>query len=134
MDLNDFFQSMKFTIRYIEDPTRRSGMRNSQHSRTTNILIINQCPSIEIISDRNKAGMFHYGQRLCQPFVVSLDAGTINRTQTQHGSQWLTVGTPRIQDDPITAACRTRETASGMVMKYRFISLWVTVSGSPCFN
>ncbi len=106
-------------------------MRNSQYSRTANILIINQRPSIETTSDRDKTIAC---QGMCQPFVVSFDAGTINRTQTQHGTQWLSVGTPRIQDDPITAACRTRETASGMVMKYRFISLWVTVSGSPCFN
>ena len=87
---------MKASIRYVEDPACRSGMRNSQRSRTTNILIINQRPSIETISDRNKAIPC---QRSRQPFIVSLDAGTINRPQTQHGSQWLTVGAPRIQDN-----------------------------------
>ena len=98
---------MKLAISYVEDPTCphtnrvgvgacRSGMRNSQCSRTTNILIINQRPSIETTSDRDKAMTC---QGMCQPFVVSLDAGTINRTQTQHGSQWLTVGASRIQDN-----------------------------------
>jgi len=88
---------MKFTIRDIEHPTHRSGMRNSQHSCTANVFIINKRPSIETISDRNKAIAC---QCMCQPFVVSLDAGTINRPQAQHGTQWLTVGVPRIQDDP----------------------------------
>jgi hypothetical protein len=46
---------MKPAIRYVEDPTRCSGMRNSQRSRTTNIFIINQRPPIETISDRDKA-------------------------------------------------------------------------------
>ena len=69
---------MKLAIGYIEDPTCRGRMRNSQYSRTTNILIINQRPSIETISDRDKAIAC---QGMCQPFVVSLDAGTINRTQ-----------------------------------------------------
>jgi hypothetical protein len=72
-------------------------MRNSQRSRTTNVLIINQRPSIETLSDRDKAIAC---QGMSQPFVVSLDAGTINRPQAQHGTQWLTVGVPRIQDDP----------------------------------
>jgi hypothetical protein len=41
---------MKPAIGYVEDPACRSGMRNSQRSRTANILIINQRPSIETIS------------------------------------------------------------------------------------
>ena len=63
---------------------------------STNILIINQRPSIETISDRDKAVTC---QGMSQPFVVSLDAGAINRPQTQHGSQRLTVGALRIQDN-----------------------------------
>ena len=46
---------MKPAIGYVEYQARDSGMRNSQRSRTTYILIINQCPSIELISDRDKA-------------------------------------------------------------------------------
>jgi hypothetical protein len=46
---------MKPAIGYVEYPTRRSGMRNSQRSRPTNVLIINQRPSIETVSDRDKA-------------------------------------------------------------------------------
>ena len=46
---------MKPAIGDIEYSTRRSGMRNGQRSRTTNILIINQRPSIETIADRDKA-------------------------------------------------------------------------------
>ena len=69
---------MKCTISYVEDPTCCGRMRNSQNSRTTHIFIINQGPPIETISDRDKAIPC---QGMCQPFVVSPDAGTINRTQ-----------------------------------------------------
>jgi hypothetical protein len=48
---------MKPAIRYIEYPTRRSGMRNSQRRRTANVLIINQRPAIETIFNRNKRKM-----------------------------------------------------------------------------
>jgi hypothetical protein len=55
---------MKPAIRYVEYPTRRSGMRNNQRSRTTNVLIINQRPPIETVSDRDKRKM---GDRYCVP-------------------------------------------------------------------
>ena len=45
---------MKRAIGYVEYPACRSGMRNGQRSRTTNILVINQRPPIETISDRDK--------------------------------------------------------------------------------
>jgi hypothetical protein len=61
---------MKPTIRYIEDPTHRSRMRNSQHSRSRYIPIINQRPSIETIADRDKAMTC---QGSCQAFVIPLD-------------------------------------------------------------
>ncbi len=48
---------MKPAIRYIEYPPRSSRMRNSQRSRPTYILIINQRPSIDPISNRNKRKM-----------------------------------------------------------------------------
>lgn len=59
---DDFIQCMKPSIRYIEYPARRSGMRNSQHSRLTYIFIINQCPSIESVSDRDSR--FHRNGRI----------------------------------------------------------------------
>jgi len=87
---------MKFTIRDVEHPTCRSRMRDRQRSCMANILIINQRPPIEAASNRDKAMTC---QCMCQPFIVSLDTGTINRTQTQHGTQRLTVSAPRIQDN-----------------------------------
>jgi hypothetical protein len=45
---------MKRTIGYIEDPTCRSGMRNSKRSRTANILVINQSPPVATIANRDK--------------------------------------------------------------------------------
>ena len=87
---------MKFTIRDVEHPACRSRMRNSQHRRTTNILIINQRASIETISDRDKAVTC---QGMCQPFIVSLDARTINRTQAQNGTERLPIVALCIQND-----------------------------------
>gem|GEM_PF-3813641 len=48
---------MKPAIRYVEYPARRSWLRNSQRSRAANVLIINQRPSIETVSNRNKRKM-----------------------------------------------------------------------------
>ena len=87
---------MKFTVGDVEDFSGSGRMRNSQLSRSRYIPIINQRAPIETISDGDKAMTC---QGMCQPFVVSLDTGTINRTQTQHGTQRLTVGAPRIQDN-----------------------------------
>jgi hypothetical protein len=72
-------------------------MRNSQRSRSRYIPIIDQRAPITAIAYRDKTIM---RQGSCHPLVIPLDAGTINRTQTQHGSQWLTAVAFCIQDDP----------------------------------
>lgn len=86
---------MNFTIGDIEDPTCGCRMRNGQHGCAANVLIINHRPSIETTSDRDKTMTC---QGMSQPFEVSLDTRAINRTQAQHGAQWLTISAPRIQD------------------------------------
>ncbi len=81
---------------HVVNLSRRRIVYRGQYGGTRHILIINQCATVGTIPHGDEAAPY---QRPHKPFIVSLDAGTINRPQTQHGSQWLTVVASRIQDN-----------------------------------